>query len=131
MKRKILRRETKQRKIILEELKKVNTHPTADSVFRMVKRKLPSISFGTVYRNLNLLRDQGNLLELVCGKYSCHYDAKIETHYHFLCLKCQKVFDLKEPVFNNLDDKIGRKSGFEVKYHRMDFYGYCKDCCKR
>lgn len=128
MKREILRRTTKQRKIILEELRKVKTHPTADSVFRMVRRRVPCVSFGTVYRNLNLLRDQGEILELACGKYSCRYDGKTRNHYHFLCLGCQKVFDLDEPVFKNLDARISKKSGMLVKYHRIDFYGYCKDC---
>lgn len=128
MKKEILRRKTKQRSTILEELRKVKTHPTAYSVFRMVRRRIPSISFGTVYRNLNLLKEQGEILELTCGKYSCRYDGNIKNHYHFLCLKCQKVFDLDKPVLKNLDRKIIRHSGFQVKYHRIDFYGYCQDC---
>lgn len=128
MEKKILRRTTKQRRIILEELKKVKTHPTADSLFRTVRRKLPSISFGTVYRNLNLLKDEGQILELAYGKYSCRYDGDTKNHYHFFCLKCEKVFDLDEPILKDLDKKVSRKSGMNIKYHRVDFYGYCKDC---
>lgn len=128
MKRKILRRETRQKKIILEELKKVNTHPTADSIFRMVRRKLTSISFGTVYRNLNLLRDRGEVLELACGKYSCRYDGDTRNHYHLFCLKCKKASDLDMPVLKNLDEKVSKGSNFLVEYHRIDFYGYCKKC---
>lgn len=128
MERAILRRTTKQRKTLLEELRKVKTHPTADAIFKMVRRRLPSISFGTVYRNLNLLRDQGEILELVCGKYSCHYDGDIKNHYHLFCLKCKRVFDLDVPVLGDLDKKVSKNSGFKVKYHRIDFYGYCQDC---
>lgn len=128
MKKEILRRKTKQRNVILEELRKVKTHPTADSVFRMVRRRLPSISFGTVYRNLSFLRDQGQVLELTCGKYSCRYDGETRSHYHFFCLDCQKVFDLHTSVLKNLDERITQKSGFQVRYHRINFYGYCKDC---
>lgn len=131
MKKEILRRKTKQRNIILEELRKVKTHPTADSVFKMVRRRLSNISFGTVYRNLSFLRDQGHILELTCGKYSCRYDGETRNHYHFFCLDCQKVFDLHMPVLKNLDERINQKSGFQVKYHRIDFYGYCRDCKPR
>ena len=130
MKKEILRRTTKQRSIILEELRKVKTHPTADIIFMMVRKKIPSISFGTVYRNLNLLRDEGQILELACGKYRCRYDGTVKTHYHSICLECEKVFDLEEPLLKNLDTKISKKSNFEIKYHRIDFYGYCQDCKK-
>lgn len=128
MKREILRRNTRQRRMILEELKKVRTHPTADSLFRMVRRRLPSVSFGTVYRNLNLLKAEGQILELTCGKYSCRYDGDTRNHYHFFCLECKKVFDLNEPILKDLDKKVSRKAGISVKYHRIDFYGYCKGC---
>ena len=126
--KKILRRQTKQRNTILEELKKVKTHPAADSLFKLVRKRLPQISFGTVYRNLNLLRDQGQILELSCGRHSCRYDGTTKNHYHFFCLNCKKVFDIDEPVIKSLDKKIGGKSGFKVEYHRIDFYGYCRDC---
>lgn len=128
MERKIIRRETRQKTIILEELRKVKSHPTADSIFRMVRRRIPCVSFGTVYRNLNLLRDQGQILELACGKYSCRYDGNTTNHYHFFCLKCKRVFDLDELILENLDKKITQKSGMKIEYHRIDFYGYCRDC---
>ncbi len=128
MKKEILRRNTKQRRIVLEELRKVKTHPTADVLFRMLRRRLPDISFGTVYRNLNLLRDEGEVLELTCGKYKCHYDGDTSIHYHFLCLKCKNVFDVDMPVLGNLDEEVSKRLKFQVVYHRVEFYGYCRDC---
>jgi Fur family ferric uptake transcriptional regulator/Fur family peroxide stress response transcriptional regulator len=112
----------------LEVLRNTDFHPTADAIFKMVRKKLPSISFGTVYRNLNLLRQEGQILELVCGKYSCRYDGKSDNHYHFYCIKCKRIFDIDIPVLVNLDNRVRKKSGFRVKYHRIDFYGYCRDC---
>ncbi len=126
--KKLLRRNTKQRKLILEELKKTKAHPTADMLFRMVRRRLPHISFGTVYRNLNRLRDEGQVLELTCGKRSCRYDGDTRQHYHFFCFKCGRVLDLDIPVWNDLNNQISKRFGFSVDYHRIDFYGYCKDC---
>lgn len=128
MKKEILRRKTKQRSIILEQLRKTKAHPSADLLFKMVRRKIPSISFGTVYRNLNLLRDQGQILELFCGKYSCRYDGNLKNHYHLFCIKCENIFDIDEPLLRNLDYRISQKSGFRIKHHRLDFYGYCKVC---
>lgn len=128
MKQKISRRQTKQRKVILDELKDMKTHPTANIIFKMVKKKIPSVSFSTVYRNLNLLRDEGNIVELACGKYSCCYDGDITNHYHFFCIKCNKIFDLNGELINGLDKKVCRERRFDVKYHRINFYGYCKKC---
>ena len=128
MKREIKRRVTKQKSIILQELCRVKTHPTADSVFRMVRKRLPAISFGTVYRNLNLLRDDGKVLELSAGRYSCRYDATTANHYHFACLSCGSLFDVDTDVLKDIDSKISKKSGMKVKYHRIKFYGYCPNC---
>lgn len=124
----LVKRKTKQRSTILEELRKTKTHPTADSLFKLVKRRIPSISFGTVYRNLNLLKNQGQILELTCGRYSCRYDGDTRNHYHFFCINCKNVFDLDSPLIKDLDKKIGKNSGFMVKYYRLDFYGYCRNC---
>ena len=128
MKPNILRRQTIQRKIILEELKRVKTHPTADGIFTLVRKTIPTITFGTVYRNLNLLRDAGKILELTCGRYSCRYDGDASQHYHFFCLKCKNVFDARIPAVENLDRKVSQKLKFQVKYHRIEFYGYCQKC---
>jgi len=128
MRKEILRRNTRQREIILEELRKVKSHPAANEVFRIVRRRIPNISFSTVYRNLNLLRDDGYVLELTCGKYSCRYDGTVSNHYHFYCLKCKRVFDIEGPVLKDMDKGVSKKTNFKVIYHRMDFYGYCKGC---
>lgn len=128
MKKEILRRNTRQRRIILEELKKVKIHPTADRVFSMARRRLPDISFGTVYRNLNMLRDEGEVLELTCGKYKCRYDGDTKAHYHFFCINCKNVFDVNIPVLRGLDKKVSEALKFQINYHRVEFYGYCRDC---
>ena len=124
----VLRRETKQKKIILQELRKTGEHPTARKIYKIVKRRLPSISFGTVYRNLGILRDNGQILELNCGSYYNRYDGYTGMHHHFICEFCQNVLDLTKPVFPDLDAKIARKLGCRVNYHRINFYGLCKSC---
>jgi Fur family ferric uptake transcriptional regulator len=84
-------RMTKQRRIILEELTKIKTHPTAYDLYEMVKVRLPSISLGTVYRNLEHLSSKGLILKLDIGKGQKRFDATTKEHAHIMCLECGKV----------------------------------------
>ncbi|MCQ9206548.1 MAG: transcriptional repressor [Omnitrophica bacterium] len=122
------KRDTKQKRIILEELKKVKTHPTADFIFRMGRKRMSTISFGTVYRNLNTLKEEKQITELTNGKYSCRYDGNTDIHYHYYCLDCKRVFDVDKPVLKELNKKMSDNSGFEINYHRINFYGKCREC---
>lgn len=128
MNHRIARRLTKQRYLILEELQRTKTHPTGEELLKSVRGRLPSVSMGTLYRNLNFLRDEGEILELRCGRYSCHYDADTRLHYHFFCLNCQRVLDLDLPAMSGVDQAVAQKTGLGVRFHRLDFYGYCHVC---
>ena len=130
MEKTISRRNTRQRNLILQSLKNSKEHPSAEELFRAVRRELPKISFGTVYRNLNLLRDKGEALELSCGKYRSRYDGEIKNHYHFFCLSCEKVFDLDWPLSSHLDRQVSKKTGYKINFHRINFYGQCQKCKK-
>ena len=130
MKKTISRRNTPQRNIILQSLRCTKMHPNAEEIFRTVRKQLPTISFGTVYRNLNLLKESGQILELACGKCSSRYDGEVRNHYHFFCLSCEKVFDLEWPLSAHLDRQVSRKTGYQVNFHRINFYGQCQKCKK-
>lgn len=121
-------RMTRQRDIILEELRKVTSHPSADEIYTIVRKRLPNISFGTVYRNLKVLKELGEILELDYGKGFSRFDGNPVNHYHFACMKCGKVFDIDSPVDVNIDIEVSRKTGFQIDYHRMEFYGTCPSC---
>lgn len=75
---------SRQRQAIMDYLMSTTEHPTADTIYANVKEQYPNISLGTVYRNLNLLADEGQILRLSCGDGSDHFDGTIEPHYHFL-----------------------------------------------
>ena len=121
-------RQTKQRRIILEELKKIKIHPTAEELFLRLKEKMPTLSFSTVYRNLNFLKNKGEILELNLGKYSSRYDGDTSEHQHFFCLDCSRIFDIYIPLKDRFTKKIEEELNCKVKYQRINFYGYCKDC---
>ena len=124
----MIRRETKQREAILNVLHGANSHPTADWVYDEVRKVIPNISKGTVYRNLKILREDGKISELNLSGTVSRYEGNQENHYHFRCEKCGRVFDLDEPVHKELDDKVARNTGFTVSYHQLEFRGLCKDC---
>ncbi|HIE26937.1 TPA: transcriptional repressor [Candidatus Poribacteria bacterium] len=122
---------TKQRLIILNALRNTATHPTAEEIYNMVKPQIPNISLGTVYRTLGALEELGLLQKLVYGGSFSRYDGNVNAHYHAVCLDCGKVLDVDEPVLSNLEERFSSETGFTIVGHKLEFHGYCKDCCKR
>ncbi len=123
-------RRTKQREVILRVLRTTNSHPTVDWIYDEVRKEIPHISLGTVYRNLKLLQEGGKILEIDLSGAFSRFDGNPDNHYHFRCEKCGRVFDVDEPVNTELDERIARKMGFDVLYHRIEFRGLCKECQK-
>ncbi len=122
------RRVTRQREAILKILSNTISHPTADQIYDEVRKEIPNISKGTVYRNLQVLREGGFISELNLNGTLSRFEVKQESHYHFRCEKCRRVFDLDEPVDRELDEKISKQTGFRVSHHQTEFRGLCKDC---
>lgn len=122
------RRNTQQRKIIYDILASTNLHPTADWIYEQVRKVIPNISLGTVYRNLKVLKDQGLILEINDGKQS-RFDARIDNHYHFRCDSCGKIYDIEpEMVRFEINLESMRKAGFSVCSFNIELSGVCKSC---
>ncbi len=122
------RRDTKQRELILKVLINNRTHPTADWIYEEVKKEIPKISKGTVYRNLQVLHEDGAITELNLDGIMARYEEKQKNHYHFKCEKCGRVIDLDEPMVQGLNERVAKKTGFKVSGHRIEFHGLCKNC---
>lgn len=121
-------RMTKQRRIILDVLRGTTSHPTADWIYERVREHIPNVSLGTVYRNLKILTDMGEVLELNYGSTHSRYDGNTKPHYHFTCEECGRCFDVFIDVREHLEREVADKTGFKVDYHRLEFYGTCKEC---
>jgi len=121
-------RGSKQKEAILKLVKGTTSHPTADWVYEQVRRKMPNISLGTVYRNLKLLQQEGKILELDLAGGLSRFDGNARSHPHFRCKQCGCIFDVDEPVDREIDERIAQKTGFNISYHRLEFRGLCKDC---
>ena len=119
---------TRQRQIILQELRAVKTHPCADEVYEMVRKRLPHISLGTVYRNLEVLSDQGEILKIeITGKLK-RFDGNTRPHYHLRCLNCQRIDDVPEHIHFNFDASLNIATGYAITGHRLEFVGLCPEC---
>ncbi len=119
---------TTQRQVILEELAKVKTHPTASEIYDMVRKRLPRIGLGTVYRNLELMADNGMILKLEVGGTQKRFDATTDNHYHIRCARCGKVDDLEIPVFDILTEEASTASSYQILGHHVEFSGICPEC---
>ena len=124
----MMRREAKQREAILNMLRSADSPPTACWIYDEVRKVIPNISKGTVYRNLKILRDKGEITELNLSGNVSRYEGRQKNHYHFRCDKCGRVFDLDEPVDHKLDESVAKRTGFKVSYYQLEFRGLCNDC---
>ena len=103
-------------------------HPTADVVYSNVRQEYPNISLGTVYRNLTLLSDMGEIMRLRVGDGVDHFDADTSRHYHFICSKCGQVTDLKMDNIDDIVEIAGMNFNGEIQGHMTYFYGICGNC---
>jgi len=123
-------RNSKQRSLIMSLLNGNYDHPTADEIYELARAKDPKISRGTVYRNLGLLSELGEIRKLPMPGNPDHFDFKLEHHYHFLCRRCGKVFDTPLPYDEGLNSTPEAMPGFQTEWHRLLLVGLCPDCAK-
>lgn len=121
---------TRQRQIILEELRKVDTHPSADQVYETVRKRLPRISLGTVYRNLEILSELGEIQKLELGGDLKRFDRNSNKHYHIRCMNCGRVDDAPIAPLNQVEDELYGATVYTIIGHRLEFEGLCPQCSK-
>ncbi len=120
-------RKSKQRQAILDNLKSRYDHPTAAEIYESVKKSIPSISLGTLYRNLNFLCESGEVNRLSTGAEE-HYDAVTSLHYHLKCGCCGRFFDLPmSPIYELEKFTLPEYKG-KIDSYSLVFYGVCEDC---
>jgi Fur family transcriptional regulator, peroxide stress response regulator len=124
---------TGPRHAVLEVVRGTESHPTAEEVHRLVRRRLRGVSLGTVYRNLRLLVGAGLLKELP-GPYA-RFDANTREHHHFMCERCGRIIDVDaavaEPHARALSARVASRTGFSITHHRIDLFGRCRECQKK
>lgn len=119
---------SRQRELIISYLHSTNAHPTAETIFQKVREQCPSISLGTVYRNLKQLENLGTIWRITCGDGCEHFDGNVSPHYHLYCRSCGSVSDLKMPVLTELNLLASHYCDGTIERHSMLFHGLCAEC---
>ncbi len=119
---------TRQRQVILEELRNASFHPTADEVYRRVRRRLPRISLGTVYRNLETLSKAGLVKKLEFGGTRKRFDGYSEDHYHVRCTGCGRLEDVPLKPIPGIESAFRSVGDYQITGHQLVLIGLCPDC---
>lgn len=120
-------RNTKQRNLVLDAVRSRKDHPSADEIYLDVRKEDGRISRGTVYRNLNILAESGEITHVKVPSAD-RYDLRRDLHYHFFCTSCGAVSDVPIPYHEEYDRQAEEKTGFVIQRHRMVFEGLCSKC---
>lgn len=120
---------TPQRLAVLEYLEGNRSHPSAEDIYRAVKKKYPTMSFATVYNILETLKEKGLVQELNIDPQKKRFDPDTSPHHHLICTGCGKVIDISlEQIPEISEEALG---GFEIQRVHMEFYGLCQDCKRK
>ena len=122
---------SRQREMILNQVRSFPIHPTADQVYTALKAENPNLSLGTVYRNLNQLSEMGMLLKIRIADGSDRFDGRTDDHYHMVCDDCKQVYDVELTELNELNKTITEKYGHRLTVVTLNLNGICCECRKK
>jgi Fur family peroxide stress response transcriptional regulator len=120
---------TPQRLAILGCLEGNKDHPSAEDIYREVRKSFPTMSFATVYNTLEVLREKGGVQALTIDPERMRYDPDMHAHHHLICLRCKKVVDVHSEV--KVDIPADMSQGFDITGSHMEFYGFCPECKRK
>jgi Fe2+ or Zn2+ uptake regulation protein len=131
VRQKKIHRMTPQRKVVLEELRRLDSHPSADEIYEAVRKRIPRISLGTVYRNLEILTELGEIQKLELAGTMNRFDWDTNKHYHIRCVECGKIENAPLAPLNQIEDELYGSTVFDIIGHRLEFVGLCPACSKK
>lgn len=124
----MVRRNTIQRSLVLETVNRLGCHATADEIYAEISREHPTISRATVYRNLKLLAEMGEIRRLKIPGSADRFDHIYEKHCHVKCESCGRVFDVDMDFVTGLESEIRDSRGFDFTGYDIIFHGICPEC---
>lgn len=126
----MIKRKTIQRSLVLEAVNRLQNHATADEVYDEIRKEHPNISRATVYRNLNLLSEMGEIRKLEVPGGSDRFDHCSHDHCHIKCEKCGRIFDVDMEYVSGLENNVRDFHGFDFTGYDIMFRGICPKCKK-
>ena len=124
----MVKRNTIQRALVLETVNKLQNHATADEIYEAIISEHPNISRATVYRNLKLLSEMGEIRRLEIPGGPDRFDHRVHNHCHVKCEKCGRLFDVDMDYISGLENNIRDSHGFDFTGYDIIFLGICPEC---
>lgn len=120
-------KQTRQRKIVVEEFLRIDRHVDAEDLFQIVRKRDPKVGLATVYRTLNLLKEAGlaDQKSFRDGRSVFEVHRPDHHHDHLVCLDCGRVIEFENEEIEALQVKVAEELGFKLTGHRLDLYGHC------
>ena len=122
---------SRQREAVLNYLRSTKSHPTAEKVYSTVRKEFPRVSLGTIYRNLSLLAERGEILRFSCGDGVEHFDAVTRPHNHFICRQCGSIIDIEEKVVESMGEPAEENFSGKIESYEIYFHGVCEQCLSK
>lgn len=119
---------SKQREALLTLLRNTCSHPSADWLYENLRKEFPNISLGTVYRNLAVLYESGEIIKIQTASNKEHFDGCTDKHNHFVCRRCDRIFDVSADGAEELIKQAAKDLTADVEDYSLVFYGVCSEC---
>jgi Fur family peroxide stress response transcriptional regulator len=113
---------------MLAWMRGTDSHPTASQIHDALLRDFPSLSLGTIYRNLEVLISDGAVTEVASGRGPSRYDGNPLPHHHFICDRCERIVDVDLAVPRSLEKRLQGEHGLRARGLSIDFFGLCPAC---
>jgi len=123
-----LKKFSRKREAVLEKIRETTSHPTAEWIYEEVKKEIPDLSLGTVYRNLAVFKDEGLIISVGVVEGQERFDANTKEHTHFVCLGCGDVLDIDADIAPAFNQAVEELNGLDIMYRQLTFYGKCEKC---
>lgn len=127
----MIRKQSKQRALVLNYMKQISSHVSAEEVFEALNQEGKVISLATVYRNLDILSEMNEIKKIAHPVNGYVYDKTADPHYHLHCVRCNQLFDAPNAYVKKLDEAMNEQSGWRIYSHSILFEGVCPECKKK
>jgi Fur family peroxide stress response transcriptional regulator len=123
-----IRKHSRKREAVLDKIRGTTSHPSAVWVYEELRKDIPDLSLGTVYRNISVFKDEGRIISVGVVNGQERFDGNVSEHTHFICLDCGNVLDVDAALDRSFTEKVESENSVDVLYRQLTFYGRCRDC---
>ena len=123
-----IKKRSRKREAVLDKIRSTTAHPSAVWVYEELRKDIPDLSLGTVYRNISVFKDEGLIISVGVVNGQERFDGNTSEHTHFICVDCGEVLDVDAELEETVNSKVEAANGVDILYRQLTFYGRCGKC---